>query len=151
MAQREVKSSLQMPEGAQFRLALVRSEFNSHITLEQIEYAKACCEHYGVAYDMYTVAGAYEIPWMIARLLRTQKYHGAVALGCLIKGETPHFEIIAESVARALSQLQIQENSMPIGFGIITALTEDQARVRTVIGQDATHAVLQSLIQTYAF
>lgn len=151
MAQREVKPLLHMPDGAQFRLALVRSEFNSDLTLEQLESAKACCKQYGISYDVCTVAGAYEIPWMIATLMRTKKYHGAVALGCLIKGETPHFEIIAESVARVLSQLQIQENGIPIGFGIITALTEEQARARTVIGEDATYAVIQSLVQVYGW
>lgn len=149
MAQREIASSVLFPSGLTLRLALVRSEFNRDITTEQLRFAEKYCAELPITHDVFTVAGAYEIPWMVTQIIQSKKYDGVVAIGCLIKGETPHFDIIAESVAQALMDIQIRYTT-PVGFGIITANTEQQALDRVVIGEDATHAVVQSLIQAKA-
>jgi|TARA_B110000881_G_C18511901_1_gene482709 6,7-dimethyl-8-ribityllumazine synthase len=74
--------------------------------------------------QFFTVPGVFEIPVVIARNIK--KYHGFIALGCVIKGETPHFEYISKSSIDALMNLSITHKK-PIGNGIITCLNMDQA------------------------
>jgi len=147
MSQREHKTPLILPNaGAGIRLAVVRAECNSAITTAQKESAKQCAAEYAVACDFFDVAGAFELPQLIDQLVRTKQYDGFVAVGCLIKGETTHFEVISEAVSSAIMQLSLTHH-IPIGFGVITALTQQQAADRVWIGYDATYAVLQTLSQ----
>jgi 6,7-dimethyl-8-ribityllumazine synthase len=129
-----------------YTIGIVCASFNSDITDKQLQYAKKCANQYGVACEVYTVAGSFELPQFLDTVARTKLYDGLVALGCLIKGETTHFKVISEAVSQAIIQLSLQHR-MPIGFGVITALTKEQAVARTAIGYDAVHAVLQSLTQ----
>ena len=96
------------------------------------------------------IPGVYEIPVAIKKNIK--KYHGFVALGCVIKGETPHFDFICSSVFNSI--LSISTNySKPIGNGIITALNINQAKNRSVInnknkpnkGSEAANAVIMIL------
>ena len=90
-----------------------------------------------------TVPGVFEIPVVIARNIR--KFDGFIALGCVIKGETPHFEFISKATTDAIMKLSIK-NKKPIGNGIITCLNKKQAIVRSKTkGQEAAKAVLQIL------
>lgn len=143
MADREKKPQLelQQPIG---RIAIVQAQFNSDITNQQLAAATALLDSYGVEYDIVSVTGSFELPFMVNRLCLSGKYAAVVALGCLIKGESIHFEVIAYALPKQLLELSIQHN-MPISFGIITALTAQQAQDRTWIGEDAAYAVLASL------
>ena len=80
-----------------------------------------------IKYSIKEVPGVFEIPVVISRNIK--KYDGFIALGCVIKGETPHFDYISKTTFEGLMKLSI-ENKKPIGNGIITALNKDQARAR---------------------
>ena len=81
-----------------------------------------------IKYSIKEVPGVFEIPVVISRNIK--KYDAFIALGCVIKGETPHFDYISKTTIDALMKLSI-ENKKPIGNGIITALNKDQARARS--------------------
>ena len=96
---------------------------------------------------IYHVPGVFEIPVTISKNIN--KYDGFVALGCVIKGETPHFDLISNAVVNAIMDLSV-ESKKPIGNGIITCLNKKQALERANpegkdIGGGAVSAVLQTL------
>ena len=93
--------------------------------------------------DRITVHGVFEIPVIISKKIK--KYDGFIALGCVIKGETPHFDFISKATTDAIMKLSI-DNKKPIGNGIITCLNRDQAVVRSKSkGEEATNALLSVL------
>tara|TARA_S200000501_G_C20673004_1_gene677175 strand:+ start:471 stop:875 length:405 start_codon:yes stop_codon:yes gene_type:complete len=93
--------------------------------------------------DWIEVPGVFEIPVVISRNIK--KYDGFIALGCVIKGETPHFDFISKATINAIMKLSI-DNKKPIGNGIITCLNSDQAIVRSKSkGKEATIAVIEVL------
>ena len=94
-------------------------------------------------YKTIFVPGVFEIPVVIAKNIK--KYDGFIALGCVIKGETPHFEFISNATTNAIMQMSI-DYKKPIGNGIITCLNMKQAVARSKTkGQEATIAVLSIL------
>ena len=90
------------------------------------------------------VPGVFEIPVTISKNIR--KYDGFLALGCVIKGQTPHFDFISHASTDAIMKLSI-ENKKPIGNGIITCLNMRQAIARKKKGREAAHAVISVLSQ----
>jgi len=89
------------------------------------------------------VPGSFEIPVVISKNIK--KYDGFVALGSIIKGETPHFDFISQSVTDSIMQLSINSKK-PIGNGIITTLNKKQAKIRSLTkGKEAAQAVLSVL------
>ena len=93
--------------------------------------------------DWITVPGVFEIPVIISKKIK--KYDGFIALGCVIKGETPHFDFISKATTDAIMKLSI-DNKKPVGNGIITCLNRDQAVVRSKSkGEEATNALLSVL------
>ena len=90
------------------------------------------------------VPGVFEIPVTISKNIK--KYHGFLALGCVIKGQTPHFDFISQSSTDAIMKLAI-ENKNPIGNGIITCLNMKQAKARKKKGREAAEAVISVLSQ----
>ena len=91
------------------------------------------------------VPGVFEIPVTISKNIK--KYNGFIALGCVIKGETPHFDFISKSSTDAIMRLSI-ENKKPIGNGIITCLNMSQAISRKKKGREAALAVISVLSQS---
>ena len=94
--------------------------------------------------DWITVPGVFEIPVIISKNIK--KYDAFIALGCVIKGETPHFDFISKAATDAIMKLSI-DNKKPIGNGIITCLNMKQATIRKKKGSEAAHAVLSVLSQ----
>ena len=90
------------------------------------------------------VPGVFEIPVTISKNIR--KYDGFLALGCVIKGQTPHFDFISQASTEAIMRLAI-ENKKPIGNGIITCLNMEQAMARKKKGREAAEAVISVLSQ----
>ena len=90
------------------------------------------------------VPGVFEIPITISKNLR--KYDGFIALGCVIKGQTPHFEFISSSVTYNILNMSVK-NKKPIGNGIITCLNKKQAIARSKKGAEAANAMLSVLSQ----
>ena len=90
------------------------------------------------------VPGVFEIPVTISKNIK--KYDAFISLGCVIKGETPHFDFISKSTTNAIMNLSISSNK-PIGNGIITCLNMKQAKARGKKGKEAAHAVFSVLSQ----
>ena len=98
-----------------------------------------------IKYKIIKVPGVFEIPVVISKNIK--KYDGFIALGCVIKGETPHFDFISQATTNAIMQLSIN-NKKPIGNGIITSLNEEQALIRSKTkGREAARAVISILSQ----
>ena len=115
------------------KLAVVVSEFNTMITeslkKSAIDYFLSIGGSLNKA-DIYNVPGAFEIPGAVAQIIKKKKADIIVALGCIIKGETPHFDFIATETSRALMKMIVQ-NDIPIGFGILTTDNMKQAIERS--------------------
>ena len=94
--------------------------------------------------SMINVPGVFEIPVTISKNLK--KFDGFIALGCVIKGETPHFEFISQATTNAIMKLTIQSKK-PIGNGIITCLNMKQAKARKRKGAEASKAIISILSQ----
>lgn len=116
------------------RLLVVEARFYDELSDALLDGAKAALDAAGASYDVVTVPGALEIPAVIALALDAAEqdgadYDGFVALGCVIRGETYHFEIVANESSRALMDLSVSE-SLAIGNGILTVENEAQAWAR---------------------
>ena len=93
-------------------------------------------------YKLIKVPGIFEIPYAIKKNIN--RFDAFIALGCVIKGETPHFDLISKAVIEGIMKLSV-ENKKPIGNGIITCLNREQALARRDKGQEAAVAVLSVL------
>tara|TARA_B100001540_G_C15672883_1_gene581041 strand:- start:547 stop:936 length:390 start_codon:yes stop_codon:yes gene_type:complete len=94
-------------------------------------------------FNLIRVPGVFEIPVVISKNIK--KYDGFIALGCVIKGETPHFDFISQATTNAIMKLSI-DHKKPVGNGIITALNKDQASNRSIKkGEEAAAAVFSVL------
>jgi 6,7-dimethyl-8-ribityllumazine synthase len=115
------------------RILIVEARYYDHIADALLSGATLALDQADAIYDRITVPGALEIPAAIAMAIDAAKrnpYDGVVALGCVIQGETYHFEIVADQSARALIDLAVAR-ALPVGNGILTVDTEAQARARS--------------------
>ena len=120
------------PTGAGRRVVIVAARFNSTITEKLVEGAMDACVRHGVAFedvDIIWVPGAWELPPALMKALQTDRYDCAVALGAVVRGDTPHFDFVAGEASRGLSLLQ-GEYGVPVGFGLLTCDTMEQAEAR---------------------
>ena len=120
------------PNGTGRRFAVAGSRFNEQVTTKLVDGALDCLVKHGVKLDdidVVWVPGAWELPSVVERLLASDRYDGVVAVGAVIRGETPHFDFVAGEAARGLAELQ-REFNVPIGFGLLTTDTEEQAFAR---------------------
>ena len=118
-------------ERENIKLGLVVSRFNSEITEKLEKGALQYCEEIGLRSDqvyLVRVPGAFEIP-LAAKQLLLSDFSGVVALGAVIRGDTPHFDYVCQSVERACTQLQL-DFVRPVSFGVLTTENEDQALAR---------------------
>jgi 6,7-dimethyl-8-ribityllumazine synthase len=114
------------------RFAVVGSRFNETITTKLVEGAVECLVKHGAAFDdvdVVWVPGAWELPSAVGRLLAIDRYDAIVAVGAVIRGETPHFDFVAGEASRGLADLQ-RDYAQPIGFGLLTTDTLEQAQAR---------------------
>jgi 6,7-dimethyl-8-ribityllumazine synthase len=143
MAIRRIEPNL---SGRDRRVALVVSRFNGDIGEGLLKGALRALAEAGVAEEstkIVTVPGALETPLALQRLAQTGEFDALIALGAVIRGETYHFEIVANESAAGLSSVQL-EFGIPIGNGILTCETEDQARARMdTKGYEAAQAALE--------
>jgi 6,7-dimethyl-8-ribityllumazine synthase len=133
MAEPRRAASTPEPNVAGAHLLVVEARFYDEIGAMLIAGVERACAAAQVSYDVVRVPGALEIAAALAIALdaagRGKPYDGAVALGCVIRGETYHFEIVANESARALSELAVRRK-LPLGNGILTVENEAQALVR---------------------
>jgi 6,7-dimethyl-8-ribityllumazine synthase len=118
------------------RVAVVASRFNDDIVDGLLGGALSCLERHGAAAGeilVYRVPGAFEIPTLVNRLahkIGNSRFHAIVALGALIRGDTPHFEYISTQVTNELSRVAV-DSGIPVAYGVITCNTLEQARARS--------------------
>jgi 6,7-dimethyl-8-ribityllumazine synthase len=120
------------------RFAVVVSRFNEEITSGLLRGACTAFADAGVAADDVTIVrvpGAFEIPLAARRLAASGRFDAVVCLGCLIKGDTMHFEYIASAVSHGIMAAGA-EAGVPVTFGVLTTLTEEQAAARAADGPD---------------
>ena len=120
------------------KVAIVAARFNDFIVASLIKGASAAwLEHGGAAEDLLIarVPGAFELPVAARRLALSGRYDAVVALGCVIRGDTPHFEYVSGECARGL-QLASLETGVPVIFGVLTVNTVEQALERAATTGD---------------
>ena len=120
------------PNGARRAVGIVVARFNGEITSQLLDGAIAALESAGVErdrIDVVPVPGAFELPLGAMALARTRQYSCVIAIGCVIRGETPHFDYIAAEAASGL-QLAALETGIPVSFGVLTCNNRAQAEAR---------------------
>jgi len=114
-------------------LLIVEARYYAHVSDALLKGAEAALVDAGVRYDRVTVPGAFEIPAAIALAARARKYDGYVALGCVIRGETSHYDLVCGECARGIQDLALAGHA--IGFGVLTVENVDQAFKRARIDE----------------
>jgi 6,7-dimethyl-8-ribityllumazine synthase len=123
---------------AGYRFAIVVSRFNQEITEGLLTGARGALASAQVRADDMTVVrvpGAFEIPSTARRLADTGRFDAVICLGCVIKGETMHFEYIASAVSQGIMDVGTA-TGIPVTFGVLTTLTDEQAAARAAAGAE---------------
>ena len=136
--------------GPHGRFAVIAARFNEPIVKRLVSGALRALSTAGLAedaVDVHWVPGAFELPQAAQHLARSRRYAGIVCVGCVIKGETPHFDFVAGQAAAGIQRVAL-DTGVPATFGVITALSEEQALERSGgevgnRGEEAAHAALE--------
>ncbi|HSE06371.1 MAG TPA: 6,7-dimethyl-8-ribityllumazine synthase [Methylomirabilota bacterium] len=137
------------PAGRGQRFAVVVARFNEHISKKLLDGALAALGAHGVAADaveVHWVPGSFELPQAAQALARSRRFAGIVCVGAVIKGATPHFDYVCGVAAQGISRVGL-DTGVPVTFGVITALTEEQAweRAGGAVGNRGEEAALAAL------
>ena len=119
------------------RVLIIQANYYKDISTALLKSAKNELKNFAKI-NIISVPGVFEIPVVISKNLK--KYDGFVALGCVIKGQTPHFDFISKSTIDAIMNISV-ESKKPVGNGIITCLNKNQAIARGKKGKEAANAV----------
>ncbi len=126
-------SDSQVPDGSLFRIAIIATEWHRAVVDKLLDAALQTLQSAGVQPHNiveYRVPGAFEIPVLAASLARSKKFQAVITLGCVIRGDTPHFDYVAGPVSYALQSIQL-ETEVPVLFGVLTTDTLQQAEARS--------------------
>ena len=121
-------------DASSLAFAVVVAEFNAHITERLLDGAMECFAKHGVldeSVEVRRVPGAFELPLAAQSLAKTGSYAAIVALGCVIRGETPHFEYVSEAATHGLLRVTL-DTGVPVAFGVLT--TDDLAQAEARAG-----------------
>lgn len=135
--------------GAGLRFAIIGTRWNDFIVDRLIAGARSSLAQHGVdadAIDLAMAPGGYEVPFIANKLARTGRYDGIVALGCVIRGATTHYEFVAGEAATGISRVA-HDTGVPVSFGVLTVETIEQAieRAGTKAGNKGGEAALACL------
>ena len=119
------------------KVLIIQANYYKDISTALLKSAKNELKNFAKI-NVISVPGVFEIPVVISKNLK--KYDGFVALGCVIKGQTPHFDFISKSTTDAIMNISV-ESKKPVGNGIITCLNKKQAKARGKKGREAANAV----------
>ena len=138
---------LRVHKGAKF--ALVAARWNDFIVERLVGGAQDCLRRHGAAddaMDLIKVPGSFELPLAAQALAKSGKYDANIALGCVIRGGTPHFDLIAAEVTKGVAQVSLQ-TGVPIAFGVLTTDTAEQAidRAGVKMGNKGWEAAMSAL------
>ncbi len=134
------------------RYAIVASRFNEFIVESLIKASLRCLRQHGAAdadIEVLRVPGAFDMPLVVRKVAESRKFDGIIALGAVIRGGTPHFEFVAGECVSGISAVA-REQGIPVGFGILTVDTIEQAIERAGTkagnkGEEATRAVIETV------
>ena len=130
-------------EGKGLTIGIVAARYNQEIVDALLEGALAVLEERGARADpVLSVPGSYEIPAAAQALADKGDVDAVVCLGCVIKGETAHFEHVAEAAARGILDVTL-ETGVPCVFGVLTTYTEEQAKARLDKGREAAETAIE--------
>ena len=133
-------------DGSGMKIGIVRSRFNQTVGDGLLSACLAQLRESGVAeldIVIKSVPGALEIPFMVNELALSGSFDGLIALGCIIRGETYHFEVVANESARCLSNIQI-DTGVPLANAILTVENQEQAEQRMIIkGAESAQVVIE--------
>jgi 6,7-dimethyl-8-ribityllumazine synthase len=121
------------PVGSGRRVAVVASRFNETVTRALVDGALDALVRHGVAFDdidVIWVPGAWELPLAARHAMASDRYEAVVALGAVIRGDTPHFDYVAGEASRGLADAA-RDSEIPLGFGLLTCDTMEQALARS--------------------
>ena len=125
------------------KVLIIGANYYEDILKNLMSFAEKLLEKKKIKYKSIIVPGVFEIPVIISKNIK--KYDGFIALGCVIKGETPHFDFISKATTDGIMNISINYRK-PVGNGILTCLNQNQALVRSKSkGQEAAHAVISVL------
>ena len=132
------------------RFAIVASRFNDFIVESLLKGSLTCLRQHGAAdadIEIVRVPGSFEMPVAVSKIAASRRADGIIALGCVIRGGTPHFEYVAGECVRGVASAA-REHGIPVGFGILTVDTIEQAIERAGTkagnkGEEATLAVIE--------
>lgn len=132
------------------RFAIVASRFNDFIVESLLKGALRCLRQHGAVdadIEIVRVPGAFEMPLMVDKLAGSRRFDGIIALGCVIRGGTPHFDYVAGECVKGISAAA-QKHGVPVGFGVLTTDSIEQAIERAGTkagnkGEEATLAVIE--------
>jgi 6,7-dimethyl-8-ribityllumazine synthase len=138
-------------ESSQGKWALVVSRFNSLITERLLEGAVDALDRHGAErrqMEIVRVPGAFELPWAAREAALSGKYRGIICLGTVIRGDTPHFDMVANETSKGIASVAL-ETGIPVGFGVLTTENLEQALERAGSkggnkGFDAAMTVIES-------
>ena len=152
MSQNSPQSPL--PQLDDLRVAIVVAEWNDHITSTLSKGASELFHSYGLAdedIEIYRVPGAVELTFAASRLVDRAKVDAVIVIGCVIKGDTPHFDYVCESVTQGVTELNAK-GKIPVIFGVLTVNNEQQAldRAGGVLGNKGAEAA-ETAIRMVAF
>jgi len=141
--------------GQGLRFAIVVSRFNSLVTEQLLSGALDSLRRHGVEegkVDVYRCPGTFEIPPVMRRVARSNRYDAALALGAVIRGGTPHFEYVASEVTKGVAQVSM-EAECAVGFGVLTCDTMEQALERAGVkgGNKGAEAAVAAMEQANLF
>jgi len=136
-------------QGEGLKVAVVVSRFNSAVTQRLLDGALDRLRRLGVSskeIEVVWVPGSFELPQAAKALAQTGRYDGILPLGCVIRGETPHFDYICRAVTQGLSHVAL-ESDIPIVYGVLTADTAEQALERSGLKSNKGAEAAESLIE----
>ena len=132
-------------DGSKLKVGVVVARFNGDVTenlllsaMETLDKSKINPKNIKIV----EVAGAVEIPFALHKLAKSRKYNFLVAIGCVIEGETPHFDYVCKMAQEGVLKVMIEDN-IPVGFGVITVNNLEQAQARYHVGGEAVLAALE--------
>ena len=127
---------------------IVYSDYYKDISKSLLDGSIKVLKKNKIKYDLYRIDGSFEIPQLINIKLKLKKYNSVLALGCVIKGQTPHFDYISSSISNSLMNLSLKY-SLPIANGVLNCLNKKQAKIRSSSkknkGAEAANALLSVL------
>ena len=140
------KGDFELFDANHFRVGIVVARFNWDVCEKLLMSAQQMCTAYHIPHehiDVVKVAGCIEIPLALQCLAETEKYDVLLVLGCVIRGETPHFDYVCKIASEGILRVML-DFSMPVGFGILTCNTLEHALERVDTGGEALRAAVHS-------